>query len=296
MRKNLLLAVTALFITSISFCQVDAIKAANDYERDVKDSINNPYGHNKVAGKYYDIRGFKMYCEVYGEGEPLLIIHGNGGSINNFIYQIPYFAKKYKVIIADSRSHGKSVDKGDSLTYEMMADDYAALLTALKVDSAHVIGWSDGGINALLLAIRHPEKVKKLAATGANLVPDTTAVPQQIWDMVIPAFKQFAAKTNKTEQEKTAFKLYRLLCEQPHIPLTDLQKIKCPSLIIGGDHDVIKEEHTMLIYKNIPKAYLWILPASGHSTPLMYKDDFNTVVGRFFSSPYKIIEGNDRFM
>lgn len=237
-----------------------------------------------------------MYCEVYGEGEPLLIIHGNGGSINNFIYQIPYFAKKYKVIIADSRSHGKSVDKGDSLTYEMMADDYAALLTALKVDSAHVIGWSDGGINALLLAIRHPEKVKKLAATGANLVPDTTAVPQQIWDMVIPAFKQFAAKTNKTEQEKTAFKLYRLLCEQPHIPLTDLQKIKCPSLIIGGDHDVIKEEHTMLIYKNIPKAYLWILPASGHSTPLMYKDDFNTVVGRFFSSPYKIIEGNDRFM
>ncbi len=296
MRKKLLLAVTALFITSISFCQVDAMKAANDYERDVKDSINNPYGHNKVAGKYYDIRGFKMYCEVYGEGEPLLIIHGNGGSINNFIYQIPYFAKKYKVIIADSRSHGKSVDKGDSLTYEMMADDYAALLTALKVDSAHVIGWSDGGINALLLAIRHPEKVKKLAATGANLVPDTTAVPQQIWDMVIPAFKQFAAKTNKTEQEKTAFKLYRLLCEQPHIPLTDLQKIKCPSLIIGGDHDVIKEEHTMLIYKNIPKAYLWILPASGHSTPLMYKDDFNTVVGRFFSSPYKIIEGNDRFM
>lgn len=296
MRKNLLLAVTALFITSISFCQVDAMKAANDYERDIKDSINNPYGHNKVAGKYYDIRGFKMYCEVYGEGEPLLIIHGNGGSINNFIYQIPYFAKKYKVIIADSRSHGKSVDKGDSLTYEMMADDYAALLTALKVDSSYVIGWSDGGINALLLAIRHPEKVKKLAATGANLVPDTTAVPQQIWDMVIPAFKQFAAKTNKTEQEKTAFKLYRLLCEQPHIPLTDLQKIKCPSLIIGGDHDVIKEEHTMLIYKNIPKAYLWILPASGHSTPLMYKDDFNTVVGRFFSSPYKIIEGNDRFM
>lgn len=296
MRKNLLLAVTALFVTSLSFCQVDAMKAANDYERDIKDSINNPYGHNKVAGKYYDIRGFKMYCEVYGEGEPLLIIHGNGGSINNFIYQIPYFAKKYKVIIADSRSHGKSVDKGDSLTYEMMADDYAALLTALKVDSSYVIGWSDGGINALLLAIRHPEKVKKLAATGANLVPDTTAVPQQIWDMVIPTFKQLTAKTTRTEQEKTAFKLYRLLCEQPHIPLSDLQKIKCPSLIIGGDHDVIKEEHTMLIYKNIPKAYLWILPASGHSTPLMYKDDFNRVIERFFSAPYKIIEGGDRFM
>lgn len=296
MRKNLLLALVAFFIKGISFCQVDAMKAATDYEKDIKDSINFPYGNNKSAGKYYDIRGFKMYCEVYGEGEPLLIIHGNGGSINNFIYQIPFFAKKYKVIIADSRSHGKSVDKGDSLTYEMMADDYAALLTALKVDSANVIGWSDGGINALLLAIRHPEKVKKLAATGANLVPDTTAVPQQIWDMVTPTFKMLAAKTTRTEQEKTAYKLYRLLCEQPHIPLSNLQKIKCPALIIGGDHDVIKEEHTMLIYKNIPKAYLWILPASGHSTPLMYKDDFNKVVDRFFSAPYKIIEGNDRFM
>lgn len=296
MRKNLLLALVAFFIKGISFCQVDAMKAATDYEKDIKDSINFPYGNNKSAGKYYDIRGFKMYCEVYGEGEPLLIIHGNGGSINNFIYQIPFFAKKYKVIIADSRSHGKSVDKGDSLTYEMMADDYAALLTALKVDSANVIGWSDGGINALLLAIRHPEKVKKLAATGANLVPDTTAVPQQIWDMVTPTFKMLAAKTTRTEQEKTAYKLYRLLCEQPHIPLSNLQKLKCPALIIGGDHDVIKEEHTMLIYKNIPKAYLWILPASGHSTPLMYKDDFNKVVDRFFSAPYKIIEGNDRFM
>ena len=94
--------------------------------------------------------------------------------------------KKYKVIIADSRAQGKSTDKGDSLTYEMMADDYAALLDAMKIDSAYVIGWSDGGINGLLLAIRHPKKVKKLATTGANLVPDTTAVPQQIWDMVTP--------------------------------------------------------------------------------------------------------------
>src|SRR5204863_347000 len=182
--------------------------------------------------KYYDIRGFKMYCEVYGEGQPLLIVHGNGGSINNFIYQIPYFSKKYKVIIADSRAQGKSTDKGDSLSYEMMADDYAALLDAMKIDSADVIGWSDGGINGLLLAIRHPEKVKKLASTGANLVPDTTAVPQQIWDMVIPSYKALKVKTSKTAEEKNGYKLLRLLVEQPHIPLTDLQKISCPSLII----------------------------------------------------------------
>lgn len=135
-----------------------------------------PYGNNPAKGKYYNIRGFKMYCEVYGQGKPLLIIHGNGGSINNFVYQIPYFAKNYKVIIADSRAQGKSADTGDSLSYEMMADDYAALLDEMKVDSADVIGWSDGGINATLLAIRHPEKVSKMAITGTNLRPDTTAV------------------------------------------------------------------------------------------------------------------------
>ncbi|HEY1871218.1 MAG TPA: alpha/beta hydrolase, partial [Chitinophagaceae bacterium] len=216
-------------------------------------------------------------------------------SINNFIYQIPYFSKKCKVIIADSRAQGKSADAGDSLSYEMMADDYSALLDAMKIDSADVIGWSDGGINALFLAIRHPEKVKKLASTGANLVPDTTAVPQQILDMVVPFYKALNGKTNRTQQEKDQYKLLRLLVEQPHIPLTDLHKISCPSLIIGGDHDVIKPEHTMLIYQNIPKAYLWILPDSGHSTPIVYKDDFNNTVDRFFSTPYRTITGQLRF-
>jgi pimeloyl-ACP methyl ester carboxylesterase len=177
----------------------------------------------------------------------------------------------------------------------MMADDYAALLDAVKVDSADVIGWSDGGINALLLAIRHPEKVRKLASTGANLVPDTTAVPKQIWDMVAPMYTSLKSKANKSAQEKSQYKLLRLIVEQPHIPLSDLHKISCPSLIIGGDHDVIKPEHTMLIFQNIPKAYLWILPNSGHSTPIVYKDEFNNVVDRFFSTPYRTITGEARF-
>lgn len=294
MRKCIPIFFLSLFIP-IFFWGQDIKKIAEDFEKTMKDPKAFPYGHNKAAGKYYDIRGFKMYAEVYGKGQPLLIIHGNGGSINNFIYQIPYFSKKYKVIIADSRAQGKSTDNGDSLTYEMMADDYAALLDAMKIDSAFVIGWSDGGINGLLLSIRHPEKVKKLAITGANLVPDTTAVPQEIWDMVMPVLTALKNKANKTGEEKTTFKLFRLLAEQPHIPLTDLQKIACPSLVIGGDHDVIKEEHTLLIYKNIPKSYLWILPGSGHSTPVVYKDDFNRVVDRFFSIPYRTFDAEARF-
>jgi len=293
MRNILGLAAIFQFLSIVAAGQ-DMDKIRKDFEDKLRDTTVQ-YGHDKSRGKFYDLRGFKMYAETYGQGAPLLIIHGNGGSIKDFIYQIPYFDKKYKVIIADSRAQGNSTDKGDSLTYEMMADDYSALLDAMKIDSAYVIGWSDGGINALLLAIRHPEKVKKLASTGANLAPDTTAVPKEVWDIALPTYIALKEKTSKTAQEKNEYKLMRLLAEQPHIPLTDLQKISCPSLIIGGDHDVIKEEHTMLIFKNIPKAYLWILPGSGHSTPVFYKDDFNKVVDRFFSTPYRTITGAGRF-
>lgn len=286
-----LLQLTTLF----AIAQEDMGKVEKDFEKMLKSPNGVPYGNNKAVGKYYNIRGFKMYCEVYGKGQPLLIIHGNGGSISNFVNQIPYFSKKYKVIVADSRSQGKSADKGDSLTYEMMADDYAALLDAMKIDSADVIGWSDGGINGLLLAIRHPEKVKKLAITGANLVPDTTAVPKEVWDMVTPDYNKLKEKTDKTDAEKNGYKLLRLLVEQPHIPLSDLHTIKCPTLVIGGDHDVIKPAHTMLIAENIPKSYLWILPNSGHSTPVVYKDDFNKQVDKFFSTPYRSISGQGRF-
>lgn len=294
MLKKIFLFSLSLFLMLSLFAQ-DVKKISEQFQKDLTDTVNFPYGNNKAAGKYYNIRGFKMYAEVYGEGQPLLIIHGNSGSINNFLYQIPFFSKNYKVIIADSRAQGKSTDTGDSLTYEMMSDDYAALLDEMKIDSALVIGWSDGGINGLLLSIRHPEKVKKLAITGANIVPDTTAVPQSIWNMVTPTYTMLKNKNNRNELENAAYKLFRLLVEQPHIPQADLQKINCPTLVIGGDHDVIKEEHTFLIYKNIRKSYLWILPASGHSTPIVYKDDFNKVVDRFFTNSYRQFNGEGRF-
>ena len=278
-------------VTATAFAQ-DMEKMQQDFNAQLQ---NTQYGHDSTKGKYYSVRGFKMYCEIYGEGQPLLIIHGNGGSINNFIYQIPYFASKYKVIIADSRAQGKSVDTGDSLSYEMMADDYAALLTALKIDSANVIGWSDGGINGLLLAIRHPEKVKKLAVTGANLTPDTSAVNQDVINLIMPSYTALKNKTPKTPMEKAQWKLLRLLADEPHIPLSALQTIKSPTLVIGGDHDILKPSHTLLIFQNIPHAYLWILPNSGHSTPIVYKDDFNKNVDNFFSGPYRTIEKQGRF-
>src|ERR1700758_996157 len=91
------------------------------------------YGDNPAAGKYYDVRGIKMYAETYGQGKPLLLIHGNGGSMSAFSNNIPYFAKRYKVIAVDSRAHGKTVDPRDSLGFEQMADDFAALLDKMHI-------------------------------------------------------------------------------------------------------------------------------------------------------------------
>jgi pimeloyl-ACP methyl ester carboxylesterase len=245
-----------------------------------------PYGDNPAAGKYYNIRGFKMYCEVYGKGKPLLMIHGNNGNIGSFENNIPYFSQRYKVIIADSRSQGKSVDFKDSLSFEMMADDEAALLDTLHIDSAYVLGWSDGGIVGLLLAIRHPQKVIKLAETGANLWPDSTAIEPSSWLDDERTFESIREKTYPAGMTKNDRKMFLLDWFQPHISLSELHAIKCPSLIIGGDHDVIRPEHTLIIYENVPKAYLWIVPNSGHGTLIEHKDEFNRIVNKFFETPF----------
>ena len=248
------------------------------------------YGSNSKAGKYAELRGFKMYYEIYGTGKPLLMIHGNGGSIENFKNQIPYYAKNYQVIVADSRAQGKSTDASDSLSYEMMADDYDALLNKLGVDSCYVIGWSDGGIDGLLLAMRHPEKVKKLAITGANLWPDTTALVPDLFQWIV-ASNDSLGKLQQTASVKAQKKLVSLMVFNPNISTADLKKVKCPVLVIGGDNDVILPKHTLAIAEAITNSYLWILPNSGHSTLVVYKNMFNQVVGDFFKNPYRSIKG-----
>jgi pimeloyl-ACP methyl ester carboxylesterase len=264
-----------LLATFLALC-VFAV-AVNAQEKPV------PYGDNAAAGNYYSIRGIKMYCEIYGSGRPLLMVHGNGGSIKSFQRNIPYFAARYQVIVADSRAQGKSKDNGDVLTFEMMADDDAALLDALHIDSAYVIGWSDGGIDALLLAMRHPEKVVKLAATGANLWPDASAFAPGIWEKDKKHYDAEKDKPRETERERNDWKLFLLDWQEPHIALSDLQAVHCPSLIICGDHDAISIEHTTQIFRNIPGAALWVVPNSGHATLIQHADDFNRLVDDFFS-------------
>jgi pimeloyl-ACP methyl ester carboxylesterase len=246
-----------------------------------------PYDHNPAAGHFYNINGFKMYTEVYGSGPPLLMIHGNNGSMSAFAKNVPYFAKHYKVILADSRSQGKSLDPNHPLTFERMADDFATLLDAMHIPSAYVIGWSDGGINALLLAIRHPEKVKRLASTGANLWPTADAFAPGLWDEEKQEYDAGLHKTYTTPEEKNNRKIFLLDWQQPHITLAQLHTIQAPSLIICGDHDMISITHTVLIYQNIPHAQLWIVPNSGHATLMDQTEDFNREVDKFFTTPFK---------
>lgn len=254
---------------------------------------NAVYGSNNKAGKYFNKRGFKMYYETYGAGKPLLFIHGNGGSIKDFTKQIPYFSKGYKVILADSRAQGNSIDTGDSLSYEMMTDDLDALLDHLHLDSCYVIGWSDGGVNGLLLAIRHPDKVKKLAITGANLWPDSTALEPTIYQF-IGYYADSLSRAKQTPDIKNQSKLFGMMTKEPNISLEQLHTIKCPTLVIAGDHDAILTKHTLLIAESIPKSYLWILPNSGHATPVNYTKQFNETINDFFKKPYRKIEGMDR--
>lgn len=235
-----------------------------------------PYDNNPTAGKYAPINGIQLYYETYGTGEPLILLHGNGGSINSFRKQIPFFEKYYQVIAIDSRLQGKSGGSPDSLSYELMASDFCALLDYLNIQSAYVIGHSDGGIDGLVMAMQCPERIKKLAISGANIVPDTTALYQNDLESMK---KQIQNPANVTPTKIT---LTRMILEQPNIPFKELQKIQCPVLVMAGDHDMIKPEHTLKIFQSIPKASLCIFPDSSHGVCKQHPELFNETVLTFF--------------
>lgn len=232
------------------------------------------YGNNSSAGHYTSINGIQMYYEIYGNGAPLVLLHGNGGSITGHTKRIEYFSKDYKVIAIDSRAHGRSIDTVSTLTYEMMAKDIHDLLDTLHVDSAYIWGQSDGGILALLLAIHYPGKVRKAAGYAINLRPDTTAVVPEIALWAEGMFKN--AKSTKEKQ------LMNLLKNHPHIPVSDLRKITAPFMVMMGDRDVIRFEHSIEMFKNISQGFLFVMPGSTHFGVYEHPAWFNMVVGDFF--------------
>jgi pimeloyl-ACP methyl ester carboxylesterase len=249
---------------------------------------NFSYGENPAAGGFAKVNGIEMYYEIYGEGEPLLLIHGNGGNISNFSNQISFLSNYYKVIIADSRSQGKSGDNEQKLSYQLMAMDCAALLDKLELDSVYVCGWSDGGIVGIIMAINHSRKVKRLAAMGANVSSDTLAYPKYVLEFNKKALEYINKKiiekdTSLNWQRK---KKQMQLWTEINIPFQDLHKIKVPVLVMAGDKDMVREEHTIQIYQNIEKAHLCIFPGATHFIPVDDPETFNETIHRFFSKEF----------
>jgi len=239
------------------------------------------YGGNTRLGKYAPVNGIRLYYEIYGTGEPLLLLHGNNSSIAAFDRQIPELAKKYQVIALDSRGQGNSSADSTRLTYELFADDTAAFLDFLGVDSANVLGWSDGGNIGLLLAMRHPRKVKKLASMAAVLYNDDTSISPKLNALLR---RQLAEMKNQGMAESDMnYRLKNLLLIEPHVPPDALAKVTAPVLVMAGEKDIVKREHTVLIARKLPGSTLKIFKKAGHEAPTEVPEEFNRTVLDFFA-------------
>jgi len=249
-----------------------------------------PYGDNKDAGRFVVLNRARLYYEIYGKGEPLVLLHGNGGNIAGMKHQIEYFSRQYEVIVMDCRGRGKSELGRDSLTYIQMTRDVASLLDYLHADSAYIVGRSDGGIIGLLMGIYFPEKVKKIAAFGANLWPDTTALyPHEVESNKRERrhAEEMIARKDTTQNWYLIQQRYRLMEFQPQISGDDLRKIESPVIVMSCDRDLIQEEHTLFIYRHIRKSNLCIFPGETHWITGTNPELFNSTVAKFFSEPFK---------
>jgi pimeloyl-ACP methyl ester carboxylesterase len=244
-----------------------------------------PYGANKAASGTFVHDGVTFYYEVYGQGEPLLLVHGNGGSLGMLAAQIDHFKATRRVIAMDSRDQGRSGDSAGPITYEMMTDDLAALLDHLKTGPVDVVGWSDGGIEALLMGVRHPDKVRKLVAMAANLNPQ--AIYPETARFVEDFRASLPADADKTPQGRRQAKMLNLLANEPHIDPALLRRITAPTLVLSGDHDMILLHHTVDIYENLPNANLAVFPNSTHAVPYDDPALFNATVERFLATPFR---------
>lgn len=243
---------------------------------------SNGYGTNTRVGKYADINGIKLYYEIYGSGEPLLLIHGNNESIASFDEQIPELAKSYMVIALDSRGQGNSTLDSTKLTYELFAEDVNKFLAYLNLKQVNVLGWSDGGNIALILALKHPERIRKIAVMAAVLYNKSTSIPDNINNAIR---KQLA----EMEREKVSvydmnYRLKKLLLTEPNINPETLTNMQVPALIMAGKNDIVKEEHTKLIAQKIPQSTLRIFKGTGHEAPKDIPEEFNKTVLEFFNN------------
>lgn len=224
----------------------------------------------------------QLYYREEGIGEPLVLLHGNGEDGSYFEHQISYFKKKYRVIAVDTRGHGKSARGTAPFTIRQFAEDLREFLQEQGLERVNLLGFSDGGNIALIFAMRYPHMVKRLILNGANLngkgVVPSVQIPIILGYKTASFFAKRGAKRNA--------EMLGLMVNDPNIAPEDLKQMHVRTLVIAGTKDMIKKEHTRLIYKNLPNAELAFVPGN-HFIASKNPERFNAIVDKFLSEEDK---------
>ena len=220
----------------------------------------------------------KHYYIEQGSGFPLILLHGNGENCGYFVHQMEPFAQHFRVIALDTRGHGQTPRGEAPFSIGQFAEDLLAFMDEHKIEKAHILGFSDGGNIALVFALRHPERIGKLILDGANLDPSGVKryiqIPIEIGYRVAKCFADRSPQAHKNAE------MLGLMVGAPNIKPEDLSHIQNPTLVVAGDKDVIKDQHTRLIAASIPGAELSILPGT-HFVARGNPEAFNGAVLRF---------------
>ncbi|MCF0122841.1 MAG: alpha/beta hydrolase [Ruminiclostridium sp.] len=219
-----------------------------------------------------------LYYIVKGSGKPLILLHGNGEEHTYFAHQIEYFSLHYRVFAVDTRGHGSSPRGTAPFTISQFAEDLHDFVDNHEISKAYVLGFSDGGNIALTFALRYPERVDKLILNGANLFP--AGVKPQVQIPILLQYYALSLFAGWMPKVKGYLDLLRLMVKEPNFRPEELCNLIVPTLVIAGEHDMIREEHTRLINASIPGSHLCILPGDHFLASKEYAR-FNEVVESF---------------
>ena len=215
-----------------------------------------------------------------GEGEVLILLHGNGEDITYFEHQLEYFSQFYRVIAVDTRGHGKSPRGTKPFTIVQFAEDLYDFMVYHGIEQANILGFSDGGNIALTFALKHPDMLKKLILNGANLYPDGVRFEVQIPIIAEYYIAKAAAPFNEKMCKKA--ELYGLMVNEPEFDPVGLRNMNVPTLVIAGENDMIRTSHTKMISRYLPDAQLAIIEGD-HFIANKNHEKFNSVVHGFLA-------------
>ncbi|WP_205299180.1 alpha/beta hydrolase [Paraburkholderia sp. Cy-641] len=234
-----------------------------------------------------ELRGIRLYNAEVGHGRPVILLHGGLANSDWWALQVKALRVNHRVIVVDSRGHGRSTRDTTPYSYDLMADDVIALMDKLRIRQADIVGWSDGAIQALDMAMRHPDRVGKIVAFGANTNTDGTR-PDADKNPTFAAFidrtgKEYA-KLSPTPNQYQDFlaQIGNMWAAQPNWTDDQLRSIRSEVLVMDGDHDeAIKRSHTEYMARTIPHARLTILPDASHFAFIQAPEAFNEAILNF---------------